>query len=321
MTRTAQGYAPEAGYLRKALLKIPELNDPEMPQFDLVEFDPLLDSSNIAVNEWIKLATAISERYADYDGFVILHGTDTMAYTASALSFMLDGLNKPVIVTGSQIPLCEIRNDARDNIISAMLIAASDRSIPEVCLYFGNKLFRGNRATKISSDELIAFDSPNYPPLAEAGVKIDFQTDLLLQPGGSLWVSPFQPQKIAVLKIFPGIQFDFFENILTGHLGGLVLEAFGAGNIPESDSLRHFLEKARDNGTVIVVCTQCLRGSATIGAYETSSMLKQAGAVSGQDMTVEAAVTKLYYLLSLDLDREAIKLMMQKNLRGEISGS
>ena len=321
MTRSPQGYAPQSGYLRSALALIPELVDPAMPLYDLVEFDPLLDSSNIAVDEWIKLATAIAERYTNYDGFVILHGTDTMAYTASALSFMLEGLDKPVIITGSQIPLCEIRNDARDNIITAMLLAGGDKPIPEVCLYFGNKLLRGNRATKISSDELIAFDSPNFPPLAEVGVKIEYRSNLLLKTGGQLWVSPFQHQKIAVLKIFPGIQFDFFENILTGHLGGLVLEAFGAGNIPESESLRHFLEKARENGTVIVVCTQCLRGSATIGQYETSSMLKGAGAVSGADMTVEAAVTKLYYLLSLDLDRETIKQMMQQNLRGEVSTS
>ncbi len=321
MTRTERGYAPEAGYLEKALAGIPELRDPAMPVCDLVEFDPLLDSSNIAVHEWTKLAEAIASRYDQYDGFVILHGTDTMAYTASALSFMLDGLDKPVIVTGSQIPLCEIRNDARDNVITAVLLAASSQPIPEVCLFFGNQLFRGNRATKVSSDELIAFDSPNYPPLAEAGVKIVFQQDLLLKTGGSLWISPFRPQKIAVLKIFPGIQFDFFENILTGSLGGLVLEAFGAGNIPESESLQHFLDKARANGTVIVVCTQCLRGSAVIGQYETSSMLKAAGAVSGGDMTVEAAVTKLYYLLSLDLDPDTVKQMMQQNLRGELTVS
>ncbi|MDD2534523.1 MAG: asparaginase [Eubacteriales bacterium] len=319
MTRTAAGYAPQSDYLQTALQHISELQDQSMPVCDLIEFDPLLDSSNIAVNEWIKLARVIEANDAAYDGFVILHGTDTMAYTASALSFMLDGLKKPVIITGSQIPLCEVRNDARDNIISAVLIAAADLPIPEVCLYFGNKLFRGNRATKISSDELIAFDSPNFPPLAEAGVKIEVNRPLVLKPGTRLSVVPFSPQKIAVLKIFPGIQFDFFENLLSDHLGGLVLEAFGAGNIPESESLNHFLLKAKAHDTVIVVCTQCLRGSATIGQYETSSMLKTAGAVSGGDMTVEAAVTKLYYLLSLDLDRTTIKLKMNQNLRGEIS--
>jgi L-asparaginase len=322
MHRTDQGYAPQAGVLKAALDALPELHTDGMPSWDLIEFDPLLDSSNIAVSEWVKLARTIAEHYRDYDGFVVLHGTDTMAYTASALSFMLDGLAKPVIITGSQIPLCEIRNDARDNVITALLIAVDEATPPEVSLYFGGMLYRGNRATKVSSDELIAFDSPNTPPLALAGVRIEFQRAWLYQrrhQSSGLSVSPFSPQKIAVLKIFPGIQFDVFSSMLDDGLGGLVLEAFGAGNIPESDALHRFLEKAEAKGTVIVVCTQCLRGAATIGQYEASSMLAQAGAVSGYDLTVEAAVTKLYYLLSLELDRAAVKQLMQTNLRGEIT--
>ncbi|MDD2484383.1 MAG: asparaginase [Eubacteriales bacterium] len=318
MQKTAQGYAPQKGSINASIAEIKELSSEEMPYYDLIDYDPLLDSSKISIKEWVKIAHDIEERYHEYDGFVILHGTDTMAYTASALSFMLDGLDKPVIITGSQIPLCEIRNDARDNLIAALLIAAESQ-IPEVCLYFGNKLFRGNRATKISSDELIAFDSPNYPPLAEAGVRIEINKKELRKKGQKLDVKMFQNQQIAVLKIFPGIQFEVFENIVTDHLGGIVFEAFGVGNIPESDSLIRILRKAEKNGTVIVVCTQCLRGSVSIGTYEASSMLVESGAVSGYDMTVEAAVAKLYYLLSQGYQIEKVKKLMQTDLRGELS--
>ncbi len=333
MTRTSQGYAPQAGYLRLAIADIRELEAASMPLYELIEFDPLLDSANIGVTEWIALGQAIFDRYADFDGFVVLHGTDTMAYTSAALSFMLENLAKPVVITGSQIPLCEIRNDARDNIITALMLAANPQTPPEVCLYFGNKLFRGNRATKVSADDLIAFDSPNFPALAEVGVKIAYSAACqapadIIQPAGPLPAAEvtrplrmalFTTQKIAVLKIFPGIQFDLFANILTEQLGGLVLEAFGSGNIPESESLRRILARAEACGTIIVVCTQCLRGAAVIGQYQASNLLRQAGAVSGFDMTVEAAVTKLYYLLSLGLPRETVKRLMQADLRGEIS--
>lgn len=319
MTRTTQGYAPLRGYLPQAIKEIRELASSQVPLFDLLEYDPLLDSSNIAVEHWVKLARDIQTRYDDYDGFVVLHGTDTMAYTASALSFLLEGLSKPVIVTGSQIPLFEIRNDARDNLITALILASYGNRIPEVCLYFGNKLFRGNRATKISSDELLAFDSPNFPPLAEVGVEIDLNEAFLRKKGKALHVSGFASPQIAVLKVFPGIQFEVFENILTDNLGGIVLEAFGSGNIPESDSLLRILNKAHYNGTVIVVCTQCLRGAAVLGQYEASSTLSRAGAVSGFDMTVEAAVTKLYYLLSQNLEIQRVKELVQTDLRGELS--
>ncbi|MGI6730421.1 MAG: asparaginase [Anaerovoracaceae bacterium] len=320
MARTENGYAPKPAYIKSALSSISELEAEEMPKFDLIEYSPLLDSSNISVKEWIKIAKDIEAKYEEYDGFVILHGTDTMAYTASALSFMLGGLQKPVILTGSQIPLCEIRNDARDNLIAALMIAGNYQ-IPEVCLYFGSKLLRGNRSTKVSADDLIAFDSPNYPCLAEAGVRIVLNEKNFWQPESKgLKLCQFQEHQIAVLKIFPGIQFEVFENILTTNLKGIVIEAFGAGNIPENKgALLKILKKAKENGTIIVVCTQCLRGSAIIGEYEASRELAKAGAVSGYDMTVEAAVTKLYYLLSLGLDMETIKKHMETNLRGELS--
>jgi len=320
MAKTERGYAPQKGYIQTALTEIRELSSQEMPAYDLMEYDPLLDSSNISVKEWIKTARDIKDKYDAYDGFVILHGTDTMAYTASALSFMLEGLTKPVILTGSQIPLCEIRNDARDNLITALMIAGN-YNIPEVCLYFGSKLLRGNRSTKVSADELIAFDSPNYPSLAEAGVRIVLNEKNIGKPGSNLKLSIFEEHQIAIFKIFPGIQFEAFENIMTKNLKGIVFEAFGAGNVPENHGeLIKLLKMAKENGTIIVVCTQCMRGSAMLGQYETSLSLAKAGAVSGYDMTVEAAVTKLYYLLSMGYGIETIKKKMEFNLRGELSG-
>jgi len=319
MARTEHGYAPKEGFFRSALSRISELDHPEVPEFDLVEYSPLLDSSNISLQEWVKIARDIEDKYDRYDGFVILHGTDTMAYTASALSFMLEELTKPVILTGSQIPLCEVRSDARDNLITALMIAGKYR-VPEVCLYFHNKLFRGNRSTKVSADGLIAFDSPNYPSLADVGVRITLNEKLIRKAGSGLKLTEFSNHQIAVLKLFPGIQFEVFDKIITSNLKGLVIEAFGTGNIPESHgAFLKILEKARENGTVIVVCTQCLKGSAIIGEYAASRDLAKAGAVSGYDMTVEAAVAKLYYLFSKGYDMETVKKLMETDLRGELT--
>lgn len=320
MQKTASGYAPQSGMLLKTLHAMPELRIDGIPQWELIEFDPLLDSSNISVNEWNKIARIIQKNYTRYDGFVILHGTDTMAYTASALSFMFDGLDKSIILTGSQIPIGEARSDAKDNIIGALYVAAGEL-LHEVCIYFCGKVLRGNRATKLSADDLEAFVSPNIQPLATAGIRLKY-SDTLLGPGkeGPLRLQLLEPVPIGVIKVFPGIQYDLFDSILVHKLRGLVIEAFGAGNIPDRDhGLPAFIHKAFENGTIIVVCSQCPKGSSSLGTYETSWDLKRAGAVDGLDMTTEAAVAKLYYLFSRGCTREEIKLYMERDLRGELT--
>jgi L-asparaginase len=321
MKRTEQGYTPAPGFLREAIDTIPDMARADFPAWELYEMSPLLDSSNMAVREWNEIARVIADRYDEFSGFVVLHGTDTMAYTASALSFILEGLNKPVILTGSQIPLAEIRSDGRDNLITATLIAG-EGVVREVALYFSGRLLRGNRAKKMSADGLVAFDSPNYPPLAEVGISVRYNHAALLHRygGSTLTLAPFAEVPIGVLKVFPGIQFGLFEEIMTEKLSGIVLETFGAGNIPSGGGrLLPIIKKAFAAGTVITVCSQCPTGTVTLGAYETSAALKGAGAVSGKDMTTEAAVAKLYYLFSRGLSKSEIKRQMEKNLVGELT--
>ncbi|MBO5777453.1 MAG: asparaginase [Clostridia bacterium] len=320
MKNTAEGYAPVSGYLLDELNKIDDLSRSGMPKWDFQELPELLDSSNVSANEWNIIAKIIADSYSDYDGFVILHGTDTMAYTSSALSFILHGLDKPVILTGSQIPLCEIRSDARDNLISSIIIAG-EGVVKEVCLCFGGKLLRGNRATKTSADRLVAFDSPNYPYLAEIGITVKYNHSAFGKYGDdSLQYRPFYPVPIGVLKIFPGMQFGLFESIIAEKLSGVVLETFGAGNIPHGgDDLLPIIKKAFKTGAIVTVCSQCVAGSVTLGAYQTSNALKQAGAVSGKDMTTESAVAKLYHLFSMGYDADKIKSLMEENLVGELT--
>lgn len=318
MVKAEKGYVPNLERFHENLNKMPELQDGEICLWDIFDMDPLLDSSNMMVDDWNKIGEIIDRNYALYDGFVILHGTDTMAYTASALSFMLEDLGKPVVITGAQIPICELRSDGKDNIIAAMMIAAGGR-VNEVCIYFRGELLRGNRAIKYSADGFTAFKSPNFPPLAEAGIVIAYNDSLLLpKPSGSFRFQRLENIPIGVIKVFPGIQFELFSNIMTESLRGVVIETFGAGNIPgSSESLLPIIEKAFRNGTVVTVCTQCPQGTVLLGAYETSSALKQAGAVSGRDMTTEAAVAKLYYLFSKGYDSARICSLMETALRGE----
>lgn len=319
MIKTPEGYKPDGKSFSHLLHNMELLKAEGMPLWELIELDELLDSSNITVAEWNKIGKIIADAYEEYDGFVVLHGTDTMAYTASALSFMLEHLSKPVIITGAQIPLCEIRSDGRDNIITSLLIAASDM-VHEVCIYFGSKLLRGNRSIKYSSDELIAFLSPNYPVLAEAGISISYNRAYLKEMDTEKFsFVPFEKVPIGVIKVFPGIQFELFESILTERLKGIVIETFGAGNIPGyGGALLSIIRKAFANGTIVTVCSQCPQGTVLLGAYEASMALKNAGAVSGLDMTTEAAVAKLYYLFSKGYTADKIKSLMETNLCGEM---
>jgi len=319
MTRSEKGYVPDRRYFRQALQKMDSLRAPGMPAWELTETRKLLDSSNMTVKDWNEIGGIIADRYAAFDGFVVLHGTDTMAYTASALSFMLEGLDKPVILTGSQIPLCELRSDGRDNLITSLLIAA-DGKTREVCIYFGGRLLRGNRATKWSADGLIAFASPNYPSLAEAGIAVQYDEKAMLPPQkGPFGLQRMEEVPIGVIKVFPGIAFGLFEAIMTERLKGIVVETFGAGNIPAGGgALLPIIRRAFENGSIVTVCSQCPQGTVSLGAYETSSALKAAGAVSGKDLTTEAAVAKLYYLFSKGLSAREIKSAMEQNLRGEM---
>ncbi len=320
MQKTDKGYAPVAGFLKKAIDLIGDMKKEAAPLWDLHEMSPLLDSSDMTVKEWNRIASVVYDNYNDYDGFVVLHGTDTMAYTASALSFILEGLDKPVVLTGSQIPLSEIRSDGKDNLVTSLLIAA-DGIAREVSLYFSGKLLRGNRAIKMSADDLVAFDSPNYPHLADVGISIRYNLSAIGSFGkDKLTLRPLSEIPIGVLKVFPGIQFGLFESIMTEKLSGIVLETFGAGNIPsDSGTLIPIISRAFESGSVVAVCSQCPSGTVSLGAYETSSALKAAGAVSGMDMTTEAAVAKLYYLFSLGISRREIKEKMEQSLRGELT--
>jgi L-asparaginase len=322
MERTAQGYLPAPGSLEALMEAMPEFKRPEMPVYTIHEYEPLLDSSNILPHDWWTIAQDIARNYEAYDGFVVLHGTDTMAYTASALAFMLHGLRKPVVLTGSQIPLCELRNDARENLIASLLIAAH-YPIPEVCLYFANRLLRGCRAVKVSADALEAFASPNYPPLGEAGVNIEVAWERVLpapEPDLPLNVQPLSQSYVGALRLFPGISAQVLHNLLQPPLQGLVLEAYGVGNGPDRDTeFLRVLKAATGRGVVVVDCTQCLQGCVDLDGYATGSALKNAGVISGYDMTSEAALAKLYYLFSRGYSPEEVKNRMKISLRGELT--
>ena len=322
MEKTPEGYRPRRGFLAEQMAEMPELRDPEMPACRLHEYEPLLDSSNMTPAEWLRIASDVAGHHDAYDGFIVLHGTDTMAYTASALPFMLQGLGKPVVVTGSQIPLAAVRNDARENLITALQIA-SRFAIPEVCLYFGGKLLRGCRAVKVDADGLEAFASPNFPPLGEAGVEFKVNWDLVRPPppaGVALRVQALTEARVGVLRLFPGISASVVANVLRPPLHGLVLETFGAGNAPDRDpELLAAIAEATARGVVVVATTQCLSGTARLGQYATGAALAKAGVISGYDLTPEAALAKLFYLFSIGLSPAEVRLEMPRDYHGEIT--
>ncbi len=322
MRESRAGLQPEPGYLESQLEKMYELSQEGMPAFDVIEYEPLLDSSNMTPTHWFRIATDIEQRYSDYDGFVVLHGTDTMAYTSSALPFMLQDLGKSVILTGAQLPLGQIRNDARENLKTAMILAANHR-IPEVTLFFGEVLLRGCRATKVSASKLDAFDSPNYPPLATAETAIEVFQHRIRQPqlnARQISVCELRPAEIATFRLFPGMSIDVLKNLLRQPLRGLVIESFGQGNGPANN--QQFLKVVEDavrQGTVILNCTQCGHGCVMPTHYATGTALHDVGVVSGHDMTIEAALAKLLYLFSCDLSVDIIKSKLLENLVGELT--
>jgi len=304
-------------------------NIPELNQLDCeiasVSFDQPIDSSNMNRDYYVQIAETIESHYDTYDGFVVLTGSDTMSYTSSAISFMLENLQKPVIFTGSQLPIGYLRTDAKENLITSIEIASAHIKdqpiISEVCLYFEYKLYRANRTTKLSAEQFEAFTSMNYPPLAESGVHLQFNEDLLLRSKEeNLIVRKDLVTDIVILKLFPGISENVVRSILnTTDLKGVILETYGAGNAPTDDWFIELLSEAIQKGIQIVNVTQCTGGSVLMGHYETSTLLKNTGVVGGKDMTTESAVAKMMYLLGIGLKKEEFIRYFQESLRGEIS--
>lgn len=319
---TASLQAFDFAYL---LEKIPELNLLDC-SIDNISFETPIDSSNINPTHWIEIATIIDQNYTMYDGFVVLHGSDTMSYSASALSFMLENLSKPVIFTGSQLPIGDLRTDAKENLITAIQIAALQNNnkpiINEVGLYFEYKLYRGNRTTKINADYFEAFSSLNFPALLTSGVHLNINHELLLKnySKASFCVHKELDDNVALVKLFPGISQTVLSSILDiPKLKAVIIETYGSGNASTDTWFLQTIEEALKKGIYVVNVTQCAGGSVQMNQYHTGKLLEELGVISGKDMTTESALTKLMYMLGLKISRKMFKTVFESDLRGEIS--